>query len=412
MIMEKIYKREEYLKKIRGFYNDDMIKVVSGIRRCGKSYLLKSVIEELLEGGVNKKDIIYIELDKKENKEITTPKQLEKLIDSKIIDKDFKYLFLDEIENVKDYETLINSYREEGNFSIFITGSNSYLLSGELATKLTGRYIEIEMLPLSFYEYVDMKKFLNKKVNENIYLEFEEYVRNGGFPKSLYYDSYEEKMMYTSNVINQIFEKDIKVNNRINDRNLFEVIEKFIVNNFGAVISIKNIQDYLKRQVKVNVDRRTIKRYIDILEKAKIIYPCELFDIKSKSVLKGDKKYYLADLSIYFALNTDNRINYGPVLENVMFSYLKSKGYSLSVGYIGELECDFIARKNFDDYYYIQVSMSIADEKVEEREYRPFYKIKDMYPRYLFTMDLLQQRRDGIKHLNIVDFIYNNKDLQ
>lgn len=410
--MEKIYKREEYLKKIRGFYNDDMIKVVSGIRRCGKSYLLKSVIEELLESGVNKKDIIYIELDKKENKEITTPKQLEKLIDSKIIDKDFKYLFLDEIENVKDYETLINSYREEGNFSIFITGSNSYLLSGELATKLTGRYIEIEMLPLSFYEYVDMKKFLNKKVNENIYLEFEEYVRNGGFPKSLYYDSYEEKMMYTSNVINQIFEKDIKVSNRINDRNLFEVIEKFIVNNFGAVISIKNIQDYLKRQVKVNVDRRTIKRYIDILEKAKIIYPCELFDIKSKSVLKGDKKYYLADLSIYFALNTDNRINYGPVLENVMFSYLKSKGYSLSVGYIGELECDFIARKNFDDYYYIQVSMSIADEKVEEREYRPFYKIKDMYPRYLFTMDLLQQRRDGIKHLNIVDFIYNNKDLQ
>ena len=412
MIMEKIYKREEYLKKIRGFYDDDMIKVVSGIRRCGKSYLLKSVIEELLESGVNKKDIIYIELDKKENKEITTPKQLEKLIDSKITDKNFKYLFLDEIENVKDYETLINSYREEGNFSIFITGSNSYLLSGELATKLTGRYIEIEMLPLSFYEYIDMKKFLNKKVNENIYLEFEEYVRNGGFPKSLYYDSYEEKMIYTSNVINQIFEKDIKVNNRINDRNLFEVIEKFIVNNFGAVISIKNIQDYLKRQVKVNVDRRTIKRYIDILEKAKIIYPCELFDIKSKSVLKGDKKYYLADLSIYFALNTDNRINYGPVLENVMFSYLKSKGYSLSVGYIGELECDFIARKNFDDYYYIQVSMSIADEKVEEREYRPFYKIKDMYPRYLFTMDLLQQRRDGIKHLNIVDFIYNNKDLQ
>ena len=412
MIMEKIYKREEYLKKIRGFYNDDMIKVILGIKGCGKSYLLKSVIEELLESGVNKKDIIYIELDKKENKEITTPKQLEKIIDSKIIDKDFKYLFLDEIENVKDYETLINSYREEGNFSIFITGSNSYLLSGELATKLTGRYIEIEMLPLSFYEYVDMKKFLNKKVNENIYLEFEEYVRNGGFPKSLYYDSYEEKMMYTSNVINQIFEKDIKVSNRINDRNLFEVIEKFIVNNFGAVISIKNIQDYLKRQVKVNVDRRTIKRYIDILEKAKIIYPCELFDIKSKSVLKGDKKYYLADLSIYFALNTDNRINYGSVLENVMFSYLKSKGYSLSVGYIGELECDFIARKNFDDYYYIQVSMSIADEKVEEREYRPFYKIKDMYPRYLFTMDLLQQRRDGIKHLNIVDFIYNNKDLQ
>lgn len=167
----------------------------------------------------------------------------------------------------------------------------------------------------------------------------------------------------------------------------------------------------MKKQVKINTDRRTIKRYVDILEKAKIIYPCELFDIKSKTVLKGEKKYYLADLSIYFALNTDNRINYGPVLENIMFSYLKSKGYQLSVGHIGELECDFIARKGFDEYYYIQVSMSIRDEKVEEREYRPFYKIKDMYPRYLFTMDLLQQKRDGIKSKNIVDFIYENKEL-
>lgn len=230
--MEKIYKREEYLKKLRGFYKDDMIKVISGIRRCGKSYLLKSIIQELLENGVNRKDIIYIELDRKEYKEINTPEKLEKIIDEKIIDNDFKYLFLDEIENVTGYEKLINMYREEGNISIFITGSNSYLLSGELATKLTGRYIEIEMLPLTFYEYVDMKRFLNKQVNENIYLEFEEYIENGGFPKSLLYDNYEEKILYTSNVINQIFEKDIKTSNRINDRNLFEVVEKFIINNF------------------------------------------------------------------------------------------------------------------------------------------------------------------------------------
>lgn len=230
--MEKIYKREEYLKKLRGFYKDDMIKVISGIRRCGKSYLLKSIIQELLENGVNRKDIIYIELDRKEYKDINTPEKLEKIIDEKIIDNDFKYLFLDEIENVTGYEKLINMYREEGNISIFITGSNSYLLSGELATKLTGRYIEIEMLPLTFYEYVDMKRFLNKQVNENIYLEFEEYIENGGFPKSLLYDNYEEKILYTSNVINQIFEKDIKTSNRINDRNLFEVVEKFIINNF------------------------------------------------------------------------------------------------------------------------------------------------------------------------------------
>ena len=409
--MEKIYKREDYLKKIRGFYNDDMIKVISGIRRCGKSFFLKSIIQELMENGVKEKDIIYIELDKKEFKNIKTSKQLEKIIDEQIVDNAFKYLFIDEIQNVKGFETLINSYREEGNISIFITGSNSYLLSGELITKLTGRYIEIEMMTLSFYEYIDMKRFLNKSVNENIYLEFEEYIRNGGFPKSLYYDNYEEKITYTSSVINQIFEKDIKTSNRINDKALFERIQKFVINNFGAVISIKNTYNYLKKEVKINVDRRTIKRYLDILEKAKIIYPCELFDIKSKSVLKGEKKYYLADLSIYYSQNTDNRINYGPVLENVMYSYLKSKNYKLSVGYIGKLECDFIARANYDDYYYIQVSKDISNKETEEREYRPFYMIKDLYPRYLFTMDMLLQKRDGVKHENIVDFIYNNKML-
>ena len=409
--MEKIYKREDYFKKIRGFYKDDMIKVISGIRRCGKSFFFKSIIQELIENGVKEKDIIYIELDKQEYKNIKTSKQLEKIIDEQIVDNDFKYLFIDEIQNVKGFETLINSYREEGNISIFITGSNSYLLSGELVTKLTGRYIEIEMRTLSFYEYIDMKRFFNKSVNENIYLEFEEYIRNGGFPKSLYYDNYEEKITYTSSVINQIFEKDIKTSNRINDKALFERIQKFVINNFGAVISIKNIYNYLKKEVKINVDRRTIKRYLDILEKAKIIYPCELFDIKSKSVLKGEKKYYLADLSIYYSQNTDNRINYGPVLENVMYSYLKCKNYKLSVGYIGKLECDFIARANYDDYYYIQVSKDISNKETEEREYRPFYMIKDLYPRYLFTMDMLLQKRDGVKHQNIVDFIYNNKML-
>ena len=409
--MEKIYKREEYLKKIRGFYKDNMIKVITGIRRCGKSYFLKSVIQELIDSGVQEKDIIYIELDKKGFKNIKTPNQLEKVIDERITDDDYKYLFIDEVQNVKNYETLINSYREE-NMSIFITGSNSYLLSGELMTKLTGRYIEIEMLPLTFNEYVDMKRFFERDVNENIYLEFEEYVRNGGFPGSLNYDNYEDRITYTQNVIKQIFEKDIKKNNKIKNAEIFEIVQKFAVNNFGGVISVKNICDYLKNNEKLKIDRRTIKKYLDILEKAKILYPCDLFDIKSKNVLKGEKKYYLADLSIYYAINTDNRINYGPVLENILFNYLKSKDYNLSVGKIGELECDFIARKGFENYYYIQISKNIDDEKVKEREYRPFYEIKNMYPRYLFVLDIVLQRNvDGIKNENIVDFIYNNCEL-
>lgn len=411
--MEKIYKRENYLNKVRGFYNDTIIKVITGIRRCGKSYLLKSIIQELKEKGIKDKDIIYIELDKKGYRNITKPNQLEKLIDSLIVDNDFKYLFIDEIQNVKGYETLINSYKEEGRFSIFLTGSNSYLLSGELVTKLTGRYIEIEMLPLNFYEYVNMKKFMKKEININIYNEFEEYVRNGGFPGSLNYDRYEDKLLYTKNVINQIFEKDIKTHKKIKNKELFELIQRFVINNFGAVISTSSIYDYLNKDKNINIDRRTIKTYIEILENAKIIYPCDLFDIKSKKILDGDKKYYLADTSIYFALNTDNRINYGPVLENVLFSYLKSKNYSLSVGKIGKLECDFIARRGIDEYFYIQVSKNIDDQKTEEREYKPFYEIKELYPRYLFILDLIFQKNiNGINNVNIVDFIYNNEDLK
>ncbi len=411
--MEKLYKREDYLSKIRGFYDDTMIKVITGIRRCGKSYLLKTIIEELKEKGVKDKDIIYIELDSKTYKNIKTPEELEKTIDNLVKDNDFKYLFIDEVQNVKGYEKIINAYREEENFSIFLTGSNSYLLSGELMTKLTGRYIEIEMLPLNFYEYVDMKKFLNKKIDTNIYREFEEFIREGGFPGSLKYDTYEDKLLYTRSIIEQIFNKDIRNHKKIKDKSLFEVIQKFVIGNFGSIISVGSIYNYLTKDNNILVDRRTIKSYIEVLENAKIIYPCDLFDIKSKKVLEGEKKYYLADLSIYYALNTDNRINYGPVLENVLFSYLKSRNYSLSVGKIGNLECDFIARRSVDEYFYIQVSKNIDDKKTEEREYKPFYEIKEMYPRYLFTSDMIFQKNvDGIHNVNIVDFIYKKEDLK
>lgn len=411
--MEKLYKREDYLSKIRGFYDDTMIKVITGIRRCGKSYLLKTIIEELKEKGVKDKDIIYIELDSKTYKNIKTPEELEKTIDNLVKDNDFKYLFIDEVQNVKGYEKIINAYREEENFSIFLTGSNSYLLSGELMTKLTGRYIEIEMLPLNFYEYVDMKKFLNKKIDTNIYREFEEFIREGGFPGSLKYETYEDKLLYTKSIIEQIFNKDIRNHKKIKDKSLFEVIQKFVIGNFGSIISVGSIYNYLTKNNNILVDRRTIKSYIEVLENAKIIYPCDLFDIKSKKVLEGEKKYYLADLSIYYALNTDNRINYGPVLENVLFSYLKSRNYSLSVGKIGNLECDFIARRSVDEYFYIQVSKNIDDKKTEEREYKPFYEIKEMYPRYLFTSDMIFQKNvDGIHNVNIVDFIYKKEDLK
>ena len=195
----------------------------------------------------------------------------------------------------------------------------------------------------------------------------------------------------SANILINYLKKE-NINNKIKNKALFEVIQKFVINNFGSVISIGSIHEYMFKNENINVDRRTIKKYIEILEKAKIIYSCDLFDIKSKKVLDGEKKYYLADLSIYFALNTDNRINYGPVLENVLYSYLKSKNYTLSVGKIGNLECDFIARRGIDEYFYIQVSKNIDDEKTEKREYKPFYEIKEMYPRYLFVLDLILQK--------------------
>lgn len=410
--MEKLYKRELYLSKIRGFYNDpETIKVITGIRRCGKSSLLETIIEELKESGIKEKNIIEIKLDKRPNKNIKTAEQLDKLIETYINDNDFKYIFLDEIQNVNEFEEVIESYRNEKNYSIFITGSNSYLLSGKLITKLTGRKIEIEMLPLNFYEYIDMKRFLNIEEKDSIYEEFNEYIREGGFPGALNYSNEQDRKLYVRNILDDIFIKDIKANQKIKNSETFQNIQRYIINNFGSMISAPSIQKYYN-SINISIDIRTIEKYISLLCDAKIIYPCNTFDIKSKISLSGEKKYYLADLSIYFLYNTDNRFNYGPILENILHNYLISKGYNLSVGKIGKLEVDFIARYQNDNYFYIQVSKNIDNEITAEREYRPFYEIKDMYPRYLFLLDLIiKDNIDGIKNVNIAKFIANNQDL-
>lgn len=407
--MDKIFMREEYLNKIRGFYHSDIIKVVTGIRRCGKSFFLLSVIKDLKDNGIPESNIININLDKRGFKKIKTADALEEVIDQHIKDNAKKYIFIDEIQNVKGFEEVINGYREDGH-SVFITGSNSYLLSGELITKLTGRYVEIEMFPLTFYEYLEMKKFMKKEISSNVTEEFTTYIRDGGFPKALEFDNIDDRSLYVQSVITQIFEKDISNNKRINNRMAFEKIQSFVINNFGSAISISNIVEYLGKE-NIAVKENTVHRYIEMLENAKIIYKCPRFDLKSKKALKTEQKYYLADLSIYYSMNVDGRINYGPVLENVLFTYLKTKGYKLSVGKIGELECDFIARQNVDDYFYIQVAMTIAEQSTEEREYRPFARIRDNFPKYLFTTDTLLQRRDGILHMNMIDFIKNNKTL-
>ena len=402
----KIYHRENYLSRIRGFYHDtDLIKVVTGIRRCGKSCLIQSVAEELIASGVQEKNIIYINLDKRGYKSIKTPDELENVIDSLCTAEGIKYLFIDEVQNVEGFETVLNAYREEEEYSIFITGSNSYLLSGELITKLTGRYLEFELFPLTFDEYLDMKKFLKQEVSNNITEEFERYIVEGGFPKTLTIPNLEDKREYVNGVIKEIFEKDIKKRVKIRKVSVFNTVQTYIINNFGATTSFTNILEDLHK-AGCDIRRETLYRYVQALIDAKIIHKCERFDLKSRRSISGEQKYYLADLGFYFATNTDNRINYGPVLENIVYIYCRSKGYSISVGRIGKLECDFIVRKGTGQYSYIQVAMTIlSSRETEDREYKPLEIIKDNYPKYVVTRNDMIQRRNGINHVNIAPFM-------
>ena len=406
----KLYKREYYLQKIRGFYHDTgIIKVITGIRRCGKSCLMETISHELKESGVPEENIIYLNLDKRGFRTIKTADQLDALIEQKSIADGTKYLFIDEIQNVKGFEEVINGFREEEDYSIFITGSNSYLLSGELATKLTGRYLEFELYTLSFEEYLCMKAFLKKKVSSDLTAEFDAYLAEGGFPKALQYEG-TDKQIYIQGIVTEIFQKDIKKRAKVRNTFVFETVQRYIINNFGASISLTNILDDL-RKAGCPIKRETLKRYLNILEEAKIIYPCYRFDLKSRKSISGDQKYYLADIGIYYAMNTDKRINYGPVLENVVFLYAKSKGYDISIGRIGKLECDFILERNNIDYSYIQVAMTIMnDKKTEEREYRPLEQIQDNYPKYILTRNDLIQHRNGIKHYNIAPFMRDGKE--
>lgn len=407
----KLFKRENYLNKIRPFYDEtEIIKVITGVRRCGKSSLMKTIAEELINKGIKNENIIFLDLDSREYRKIKTDDQLDELLQLNSKAYGLKYVFIDEIQNVKNFEEVINAYRCAGDFSIFITGSNSYLLSGELTTKLTGRYIEFEMFPLSFEEYIDIKNFYKKPVNTNLMVELNNYLLEGGFPLAIQYDNLADKRTYVKSVINEIFDKDIKSRIKINNREAFVKVRDFVINNYGATMSISSLQKTLEKDG-MAIKRTTLDRYIKALTDAKILYECKRFDMKSKKSLTGEKKYYLADTSFYFATNTDNRINYGPALENIVYIYARSRNYEVSVGRIGKLECDFILRDNNLNYAYVQVSYTINESKdTEDREYKPLEKIKDNYPKYVITTDYLLQHRNGIYHVNLMDFICNKEE--
>lgn len=414
-MFKNVYPREKYLNKIRPFYDSDIIKVITGIRRCGKSFILRSIMNELLERGIEEKQIIYIPLDRRGYKNIKTPEELELKIESMLGKEDKYYLFIDEVQNVFGFESVIHAYAEEG-YSIFITGSNSYLLSDEISTKLTGRYLNFETFTLDFSEYLDMKSFFKKDINQDLYLEFEEYVVNGGFPKTLEFDDISTRQTYTRGIISEIFEKDVKTRKKIRNVPVYERVQAFLLNNYSAPFSLNNLLKCLEMEG-CKTKATTVRGYIEDLKKAKIVYECNRFDLKSKTAIKRDQKYYLSDMAVYFALNTDNRLSFGPSLENIVYLYLASHDYQISIGKIGKLECDFIVRKKNGDYAYIQVAYTLqgedikATERIKEREYRPFREIRDGYPRYIISLDKFRDQQEGVHHINAIDLFLGKEKI-
>lgn len=414
-MFKNVYPREKYLNKIRPFYDSDIIKVITGIRRCGKSFILRSIMNELLERGIEEKQIIYIPLDRRGYKNIKTPEELELKIESMLGKEDKYYLFIDEVQNVFGFESVVHAYAEEG-YSIFITGSNSYLLSDEISTKLTGRYLNFETFTLDFSEYLDMKSFFKKDINQDLYLEFEEYVVNGGFPKTLEFDDIPTRQTYTRGIISEIFEKDIKTRKKIRNVPVYERVQAFLLNNYSAPFSLNNLLKCLEMEG-YKTKATTVRGYIEDLKKAKIVYECNRFDLKSKTAIKRDQKYYLSDMAIYFAMNTDNRLSFGPSLENIVYLYLASHDYQISIGKIGKLECDFIVRKKNGDYAYIQVAYTLqgedikATERIKEREYRPFREIRDGYPRYIISLDKFRDQQEGVHHINAIDLFLGKEKI-
>ncbi len=400
-------KREQYLNKLINFKDKPLIKVITGIRRCGKSTILLLFEEFLLKNGVKENQIIRMNFESFEYNDITEDKELHNYIKEKITNSNQKYyLLLDEIQQVKSWEKVINSFLLDSNFDIYITGSNAYLLSSELSTLLAGRYVEIKMLPLSFKEYLD---FLKIEKNENMELIFDQYLKFGSLPTIInLIDNIETIPLFLDGIYNTVLLKDVIERNSVRDASLLENLFKFIAVNVGNIVSTKKISDYLTSNAR-KTSSETIDNYIKMLESAFIIYKANRFDLKGKMFLKTLEKYYIVDMGIRNHITGLRNTDYGHVLENIVYLELLRRGYEVYIGKTGLYEIDFVAIKPDEKIYY-QVSASILDEKTRERELRPFYSIADNYPKVILTMDKnIFNDFSGIKVINIIDFLLEGK---
>lgn len=405
----KMILRENYLQQIRPLINKPFIKVLTGIRRCGKSVILTQLIDLLRKSGILDSKIIYYNFESLAHIEIDGYLKLYTEIKTKITDNERYYILLDEIQEVKEWEKAVNSLLSDSNVDIYITGSNSKLLSSELSTYIAGRYVEFEISTLSFAEYILFKETRLSKRIENIYAEFLIYIRLGGFP-TIHLADYDTDTIYkiVHDIYSSVILRDTVQRYNIRNIDLLERLIKFIFENIGNRFSAKNIADYFKSQQR-NIDLNTIYNYLQALEGAFIIQRVSRYDIKGKEILQTNEKYFVSDVSlIYSVLGYRDRFISG-ILENIVLLELKRRGYKVYVGKNEDKEVDFIAEKK-NEKVYIQVTYKMVEQQTIEREFGAFKSINDNYPKYVVSMDeFWNDNMEGIKHIHIADFLLLNQ---
>lgn len=402
--------RKEYLEKLIEWKDDDVIKVVTGIRRCGKSTLLMQYQDYLKSIGIEENQIIAVNFEELEYEELCDYKKLYAYIKDRLVADKITYIFLDEIQKVPSFEKVVDSLYVKPNIDIYITGSNAYMLSGDLATLLTGRYVEISMLPLSFSEYMQ----LSDKDKESA---FADYIKYGGLPFVATMDRTDDKVdTYLEGIYNTVIVKDIedrqkrqKSNSdkrKINDIPLLKTIAKYLSSVIGSPVSLRGITNYLVSSGR-KISANTVSNYVDSLIESFIFYPAERFDIVGKQLLKANKKYYMVDLGIRNHILPRKYYDLGFSVENIVFFELLRRGCKVTIGKYQENEVDFVAEKR-GEFTYIQVTADMVSESTFDREMKPLYAIQDNYEKIVLTLDKLTVGNyDGIKVVNVIDWLLN-----
>lgn len=392
--------REEYLKKIRPFYDIDLIKVITGIRRCGKSTLLNQIIDEIKNSKIEDSHIIYLNFELQKYNNIKTAELLNEYIENLIKDNKKYYLFFDEIQNVDEWEKVINSFKASLNVSIFITGSNRNLLSGELATHIAGRYVSFMLQPFSFKEVCELKKING---DSEVLKTFEDYLNWGGLPQRFAVGGETEVITYLEDVYDSIVLKDIIYRNKIQNVGLLDVLTQYLVSTPSQAFSGTSIVKFFKGLDR-GVSPESIYNYFEYISNSYLLNKVQRYDIKGKRILSKLEKYYLTDLGLSKVKNISRKVDMGAILENVIFNALARRGYKIYSGRNGTKEIDFIAIKN-QEIKYFQVTYLLGDQSVVDREFGAYEGIEDNYPKYVLSMDTFDFSQNGIIHKNIIKWL-------